>query len=79
MQVLVPMAGLIDKDAELARTDKEIARTGRRGQARRRQAVQRRLRRQGAGRGDRQERAKLAEAEQAKAKLQEQRDRIATL
>ncbi|MCX4198767.1 hypothetical protein OMR07_27625, partial [Methylobacterium organophilum] len=26
MQVLVPMAGLIDKDAELARLDKEIAR-----------------------------------------------------
>jgi hypothetical protein len=25
MQVLVPMAGLIDKDAELARLDKEIA------------------------------------------------------
>ena len=79
MQVLVPMAGLIDKDAELARLDKEIARLD--GEVKR---VGGKL--SNAGFVDKapaevidKERAKLAEAEQAKAKLQEQRDRIATL
>lgn len=79
MQVLVPMAGLIDKDAELARLDKEIARLD--GEVKR---VGGKL--SNAVFVDKapaevidKERAKLAEAEQAKAKLQEQRDRIATL
>ncbi len=79
LQVLVPMAGLIDKDAELARLDKEIARFD--GEVKR---VGGKL--SNAGFVDKapaevidKERAKLAEAEQAKAKLLEQRERIATL
>ena len=72
-------AGLIDKDAELARLDKEIGRLD--GEVKR---VGGKL--SNAGFVDKapaevidKERAKLAEAEQAKARLQEQRDRIATL
>ncbi len=79
MQVLVPMAGLIDKDAELARLDKEIARLD--GEVKR---VGGKL--SNAGFVDKapaevidKERAKLAEAEQAKARLLEQRQRIASL
>ncbi|MGQ7956444.1 valine--tRNA ligase [Pseudomonas sp. SP16.1] len=79
MQVLVPMAGLIDKDAELARLDKEIARL--QGEV---QRVGGKLANQGfvakapAEVLDK-ERAKLAEAEQALAKLVEQRGKIAAL
>ena len=79
MRVLVPMAGLIDKDAELARLDKEIARL--QGEV---QRVGGKL--SNASFVDKappavidKERAKLAEAEQALAKLAEQRERIATL
>ena len=79
MQVLVPMAGLIDKDAELARLDKEIGRLD--GEVKR---VGGKL--VNAGVVDKapaevidKERAKLAEAEQAKARLLEQRERIASL
>ncbi|QLF91922.1 valine--tRNA ligase [Pseudomonas sp. ABC1] len=79
LQVLVPMAGLIDKDAELARLDKEIARFD--GEIKR---VGGKL--GNAGFVDKapaevieKERAKLAEAEQAKARLLEQRERIASL
>ncbi|HTO20436.1 MAG TPA: valine--tRNA ligase [Pseudomonas sp.] len=79
MRVLVPMAGLIDKDAELARLDKEIARL--QGEV---QRVGGKL--SNASFVDKappavidKERAKLAEAEQALAKLVEQRERIATL
>ena len=79
MQVLVPMAGLIDKDAELARLDKEIGRLD--GEVKR---VGGKL--GNAGFVDKapaevidKERAKLAEAEQAKARLLEQRERIASL
>jgi valyl-tRNA synthetase len=79
MQVLVPMAGLIDKDAELARLDKEIGR------------LQGEVKRVGGKLSNasfvdkapaeviEKERAKLAEAEQALAKLAEQRGRIASL
>jgi valyl-tRNA synthetase len=79
MRVLVPMAGLIDKDAELARLDKEIAR------------LQGEVQRVGGKLGNasfvdkappaviEKERTRLAEAEQALAKLTEQRARIATL
>lgn len=79
MQVLVPMAGLIDKDAELARLDKEIGR------------LDGEVKRVGGKLGNAafvdkapaevidKERAKLAEAEQARARLLEQRERIATL
>ncbi|CAD5375523.1 valyl-tRNA synthetase [Pseudomonas sp. OF001] len=79
MQVLVPMAGLIDKDAELARLDKELARLE--GEVKR---VGGKLANEGfvakapAEVLDK-ERAKLAEAEQALAKLAEQRARIAAL
>ncbi|WP_332820765.1 class I tRNA ligase family protein, partial [Pseudomonas sp.] len=79
MQVLVPMAGLIDKDAELARLDKEIVRLD--GEVKR---VGGKLANQGfvakapAEVLDK-ERAKLAEAEQALGKLVEQRERIASL
>jgi valyl-tRNA synthetase len=79
MQVLVPMAGLIDKDAELARLDKEIQRLD--GEVKR---VGGKLSNQGfvakapAEVLDK-ERAKLAEAEQALARLAEQRERIAEL
>ncbi|OYW92515.1 MAG: valine--tRNA ligase, partial [Pseudomonadales bacterium 32-61-5] len=79
MQVLVPMAGLIDKDAELARLDKEIARLD--GEVKR---IGGKL--GNAGFVDKapadvidKERAKLAEAGQARARLLEQRERIATL
>ncbi len=79
MEVLVPMAGLIDKDAELARLDKEIAKLD--GEVKR---VGGKLSNEGfvakapAEVIDK-ERAKLAEAEQALAKLAEQRARIASL
>ncbi|MGY8831446.1 MAG: valine--tRNA ligase [Pseudomonadales bacterium] len=79
MQVLVPMAGLIDKDAELARLDKEIARLS--GEV---QRVGGKLSNEGfvakapAEVLDK-ERAKLAEAEQALSKMVEQRDKIAAL
>ncbi len=79
MQVLVPMAGLIDKDAELARLDKEI------------QRLQGEVQRVGGKLANEgfvakapvevldKERAKLAEAEQALTKLVEQREKIANL
>ena len=79
MEVLVPMAGLIDKDAELARLDKEIARLD--GEVKR---VGGKLANEGfvakapAEVLDK-ERAKLAEAEQALSKLAEQREKIANL
>ena len=79
MEVLVPMAGLIDKDAELARLDKEIGRLE--GEV---QRVGGKLNNQGfvakapAEVLDK-ERAKLAEAEQALAKMVEQRGKIAAL
>lgn len=79
MEVLVPMAGLIDKDAELARLDKEIARLE--GEVKR---VGGKLANEGfvakaPAEVLEKERAKLAEAEQALAKLVEQREKIATL
>lgn len=79
MQVLVPMAGLIDKGAELARLDKEIAR------------LDGEVKRVGGKLGNEafvakapaevidKERAKLLEAELALAKLAEQREKIANL
>ena len=79
MEVLVPMAGLIDKDAELARLDKELQRLE--GEVKR---VGGKLANEGfvakapAEVLDK-ERAKLAEAEQALAKLAEQRAKIAAL
>ncbi|UXY51983.1 valine--tRNA ligase [Pseudomonas tohonis] len=79
MQVLVPMVGLIDKEAELARLDKEIQRLD--GEVKR---VGGKLANEGfvakapAEVLDK-ERAKLAEAEQALAKLAEQREKIANL
>jgi valyl-tRNA synthetase len=79
MEVLVPMAGLIDKDAELARLDKEIQRLN--GEVAR---VGGKL--SNAAFVDKappavidKERAKLAEAEQALTKLAEQHARIASL
>ncbi|WP_028240049.1 valine--tRNA ligase [Stutzerimonas azotifigens] len=79
MEVLVPMAGLIDKDAELARLDKEIARLE--GEVKR---VGGKL--ANASFVDKapaeviaKERSKLAEAELGRDKLQEQRARIAAL
>jgi valyl-tRNA synthetase len=79
MEVLVPMAGLIDKDAELARLDKEIQRL--QGEV---QRVGGKL--SNAAFVDKapadviaKERAKLTEAEQALGKLAEQHARIASL
>jgi len=79
MQVLVPMAGLIDKEAELARLDKEIQRLE--GEAKR---VGGKLANEGfvakaPAEVLEKERAKLAEAEQALANLVEQRSKIASL
>ncbi|MGK4358709.1 valine--tRNA ligase [Ectopseudomonas chengduensis] len=79
MEVLVPMAGLIDKDAELARLDKEIGRL--QGEV---QRVGGKLSNQGfvakaPAEVLEKERAKLAEAEQALAKMDEQRGKIAAL
>ncbi len=79
MEVLVPMAGLIDKGAELARLDKEI------------QRLQGEVQRVGGKLSNaafvdkapaeviEKERAKLAEAEQALGKLAEQHARISSL
>ena len=79
LEVLVPMAGLIDKDAELARLNKEI------------QRLQSEVERVGGKLSNaafvdkappaviEKERAKLAEAEQALAKLAEQHARIGAL
>ncbi|MEH6388662.1 MAG: class I tRNA ligase family protein, partial [Pseudomonas profundi] len=79
LEVLVPMAGLIDKTAELARLDKEIGRLE--GEIKR---VAGKL--GNAGFVDKapaavidKERAKLAEAEQALTQLSEQRSHIASL
>ena len=79
LEVLVPMAGLIDKTAELARLDKEIGRLD--GEVKR---IGGKL--SNAGFVDKapaavidKERAKLADAEQALAQLSEQRARIASL
>ncbi|WP_068828095.1 valine--tRNA ligase [Pseudomonas sp. BMS12] len=79
MEVLVPMAGLIDKDAELARLDKEIQRL--QGEV---QRVGGKLANEGfvakaPAEVLEKERAKLAEAEQALTKLVEQREKIANL
>ncbi|WP_144959966.1 valine--tRNA ligase [Pseudomonas oryzihabitans] len=79
MEVLVPMTGLIDKDAEMARLDKEIGRLE--GEVKR---VGGKLCNEGfvakaPAEVLEKERAKLAEAEQALAKLVDQRQRIATL
>ncbi|WP_347232898.1 hypothetical protein [Pseudomonas aeruginosa] len=79
MEVLVPMAGLIDKSAELGRLDKEIQRLE--GEVKR---VGGKLSNEGfvaKAPADviEKERAKLAEAEQALAKLAEQRQKIAEL
>ena len=79
MEVLVPMAGLIDKDAELARLDKELQRLE--GEVKR---VGGKLANEGfVAKAPTEvlekERAKLAEAELALAKLGEQRARIAAL
>ena len=79
MEVLVPMAGLIDKDAELARLDKEIQRLdGEVGRVGGKLANQGFVAKAPAEVLDK-ERAKLAEAEQALGKLKEQRERIARL
>src|SRR3989338_7269394 len=79
MEVLVPMAGLIDKDAELARLDKEIQRLdGEVGRVGGKLANQGFVAKAPAEVLDK-ERAKLAEAEQALGKLKEQRERIASL
>ncbi|EZH79919.1 valyl-tRNA synthetase [Ectopseudomonas composti] len=79
MEVLVPMAGLIDKDAELARLDKEIGRLEAEVQR-----VGGKLSNQGfvakaPAEVLEKERAKLAEAEQALSKMVEQRGKIAAL
>ena len=79
LEVLVPMAGLIDKTAELARLDKEIGRLE--GEVKR---IGGKL--SNAGFVDKappavidKERAKLADAEQALSQLSEQRKHIASL
>jgi valyl-tRNA synthetase len=79
IEVLVPMAGLIDKEAELARLDKEILRL--QGEV---QRVNGKL--SNAGFVEKapaevidKERAKLAEAEQALSKVAEQHARITSL
>ncbi|MNZ67046.1 Valine--tRNA ligase [compost metagenome] len=79
MQVLVPMAGLIDKTAELARLDKEIARLD--GEVKR---VGGKLANEGfvakaPAEVIEKERAKLSEAEQALSNLLVQREKIASL
>lgn len=79
MEVLVPMAGLIDKEAELARLDKEIGRL--QGEVKRisgKLANEKFVANAPAAVIDK-ERTKQTEAEQALDKLQKQRQRIATL
>ncbi len=79
MEVLVPMAGLIDKDAELVRLEKEIAR-----QDRQISAVEKKLGNEGftakaPGAVVEKERDKLADARAARQLLEEQRQKIAAL
>ncbi len=79
LQVLVPMAGLIDKAAEMARLDKEIQRLE--GEVKR---VGGKLSNEGfvakaPPEVIEKERAKLAEAEQAVTNLIQQREKIASL
>ncbi|WP_311944236.1 valine--tRNA ligase [Halomonas piscis] len=79
MEVLVPMAGLIDKDAELARLDKEIAR-----QNKQIEGIEKKLDNENfiakapAAVVDK-ERGKLAEVRGARALLEEQRQKIGSL
>ncbi len=79
MEVLVPMAGLIDKDAELARLDKEIARLD--GEVKRvgGKLANESFVAKAPAEVLEKERAKLAEAEQALSKMVEQRGKIAAL
>ncbi|GAB2730014.1 valine--tRNA ligase [Halomonas garicola] len=79
MEVLVPMAGLIDKDAELARLDKEIAR-----QNKQIDGIEKKLGNEGfiAKAPEavvEKERGKLAEVRAARALLEEQRQKIDSL
>src|SRR5690606_24678388 len=79
MQVLVPMAGLIDKDAELARLDKEIGRLQGEGKRVGGKLSNASFVDKAPAAGSETARARLAEAEQALAMLAERRGRIASL
>ncbi|MDN6296600.1 MAG: valine--tRNA ligase [Halomonas sp.] len=79
MEVLVPMAGLIDKDAELARLEKEIAK-----QDKQIEGIEKKLGNESfTARAPEavvdKERGKLAEARAARALLEEQRQKIQAL
>ncbi len=79
MKILIPLAGLIDKDAELARLDKEISRLEKDAQRTEGKLSNPNFVDKAPPAVVQKERDKLEEARGALAKLREQRDRIAAL
>lgn len=79
MQVLVPMAGLIDKDAELARLDKEIDRKSKDRERTRNKLGNSNFVDKAPEEVVQKERDKLLELESALEKLEAQKARVATL
>ncbi|AZS51243.1 valine--tRNA ligase [Entomomonas moraniae] len=79
MEVLVPIAGLIDKEAELARLDKEIQKLTADAQRTTGKLSNASFVEKAPAEVIKKERAKLAEAEQAISRLNEQRSKIINL
>jgi valyl-tRNA synthetase len=79
MKVLIPMAGLIDKDAELKRLAKEIARIEADVERTRAKLTNPSFVDKAPAAVVQKERDKIAEQEMALAKLREQEDRIRAL
>ncbi|GAA3910932.1 valine--tRNA ligase [Halomonas cibimaris] len=79
MEVLVPMAGLIDKDAELARLDKEIAKQDKQIEGIEKKLGNENFTAKAPAAVVEKERSKLAEVRAARALLEEQRQKMATL
>jgi valyl-tRNA synthetase len=79
MKILIPMAGLIDKDAELARLDKEIAKLGADIKRIGGKLENPNFRDKAPAAVVEKERQRLAEQQAALAQLQSQRDRIGRL
>ena len=79
LQLLVPMAGMIDKEAELARLDKEIQRLQGQSKQLGGKLANKNFVNKAPSDVVEKERARLAETEQALAQLAEQRQKIAAL
>ncbi|BFM12537.1 valine--tRNA ligase [Simiduia litorea] len=79
MELLVPMAGLIDKDAEIARLDKEIDKLDKEAERIENKLGNAKFVDKAPAEVVAKERERLAEVKEATAKMQEQKARIATL